>query len=186
MKVSDSRDSGPAPGSSSARASGSLLKSIKLASLGLLPGSQTERCSFSKRSAMSVPTTVFRNKVWQWDSCFRQVCQVTFLLWQIPSSVHIDLPHSVYRVAWWIPKAGAQSPCPTGCCHENTPALCSGRTLSRPLYESPPWWTGHKKCNGLATSIVCVAKAQEKKLDVLDLFISFTCLVGINGLRAET
>lgn len=63
MKVSDRRDSGPAPGSSSARASGSLLKSIKLASLGLLPGSQTERCSFSKRSAMSVPTTVLRNKV---------------------------------------------------------------------------------------------------------------------------
>lgn len=61
MKVSDRRDSGPAPGSSSARASGSLLKSIKLASLGLLPGSQTERCSFSKRSAMSVPTTVLRN-----------------------------------------------------------------------------------------------------------------------------
>lgn len=60
MKVSDRRDSGPAPGSSSARASGSLLKSIKFASFGLLPGSQTERCSFSKRSAMSVPTTVFK------------------------------------------------------------------------------------------------------------------------------
>lgn len=63
MKVSDRRESGPAPGSSSARASGSLLKSIKLASLGLLPGSQTERCSFSKRSAMSVPTTVLRKQV---------------------------------------------------------------------------------------------------------------------------
>lgn len=58
MNVSDRRDSGPAPGSSSARASGSLLKSIRLASLGLLPGSHTERCSLSKRSAMSVPTTV--------------------------------------------------------------------------------------------------------------------------------
>lgn len=58
MKVSDRRESGPAPGSSSARARGSLLKSIKFASFGLLPGSQTERCSFSKRSAMSVPTTV--------------------------------------------------------------------------------------------------------------------------------
>lgn len=58
MKVSDRRESGPAPGSSSALARGSLLKSIKLASLGLLPGSQTERCSFSKRSAISVPTTV--------------------------------------------------------------------------------------------------------------------------------
>lgn len=61
IKVSDRRDSGPAPGSSSARARGSLLKSIKLASLGLLPGSQTERCSFNKRSAMSVPTTVYKN-----------------------------------------------------------------------------------------------------------------------------
>lgn len=71
MKVSDRRDSGPAPGSSSARASGSLLKSIKLASLGLLPGNQTERCSFSKRSAMSVPTTVLRNRVWEWESCFK-------------------------------------------------------------------------------------------------------------------
>lgn len=58
MKVSDRSESGPAPGTSSARARGSLLKSIRFASFGLLPGSQTERCSFSKRSAMSVPTTV--------------------------------------------------------------------------------------------------------------------------------
>lgn len=62
MKVSDRRESGPAPGSSSARARGSLLKSIKFASFGLLPGSHTERCSFSKRSAMSVPTTVLTTK----------------------------------------------------------------------------------------------------------------------------
>ncbi len=94
MKVSDRRDSGPAPGSSSARASGSLLKSIKLASLGLLPGSHTERCSFSKRSAMSVPTTVLRNKSATMRRWFQANIQKSHSCFQF-----FVLPHSVYRAA---------------------------------------------------------------------------------------
>lgn len=88
MKVSDRRESGPAPGSSSALARGSLLKSIKLASFGLLPGSQTERCSFSKRSAISVPTTVLTKREYtsQWF-CNHILIKVVCILWHIHKNV---------------------------------------------------------------------------------------------------